>query len=107
MSGVTDGSGVFVGVGVRVKVGRGTRVEVGVDAGLVAAVGVGVAAVSVGVISEVPHATNNSRHAQMPRIKGNRVLFMPSVYNGFRACFSTLARRLSRDYSPRGNLGQK
>ncbi len=82
MSGVTDGCGVSVGVEVRVKSGRGTRVEVGVGNGFVVGISFTVAAVSVCVIGEVPHATNSSRHAHMPKLRVNRLVLMLSVYNG-------------------------
>lgn len=91
MSGVIDGSGVSVGAEVRVKVGFGVRVRDGVGDGCSVAVGAAVVAGDVGVCAEVAHAVNSSRLAQMPKIIGNRMLFMPPVYNGFHQGLSTLA----------------
>jgi hypothetical protein len=64
------------------------------------AVKVAAVAIPVGAYGEVIHAVNNSRPAQMTRIRLKRALFMPPVYNGFRFSFSTLAQRLACDCSP-------
>ena len=94
---------VVVGVSdadVAVKAGRGVRVVVEIGDGFEVAIGAVVGALAVGGFGEVAHAAKSNKPAQMPKMMGNRVLFMPSVYNGFRLRFSTLARRLSGDCSP-------
>jgi hypothetical protein len=84
---------VAVGIGdgiVAVGVGRSVCVEAGVGDGLAVAIGAVVIVGDVVVGVEVTHPARSSKLAQMPKIKRSRVLFMPSVYNGFVPIFRRL-----------------
>ncbi len=97
-------TGGGVGVGKCVEVGPNLRdVAVGAKVGgdfvmlldvttTAEIVGVLTGAESVNAIDEVLHAAGNNRPKQIPKMKRNRELFIPPVYNVFVARISTLVR---------------